>query len=96
MFPKDLPRDDTMQQPALPVLAAPPVPENATEVKVEESSEKWCDFKLSDGTEVRVKVTILNAYRSNNDLDTNGSPVYFFGLAPLVTVNVNPDLLKKT
>ena len=45
-------------------------------VGVVESTERWSDVLLEDGTRLSVKVNIAEAIRIDNDHDADGNPVY--------------------
>lgn len=66
-----------------------------TEVQVEELSERWSEFTLSDGTIVRAKATLLSAVRADDEYDAAGNPFYFVNLSPVVTIASSPENLRK-
>jgi hypothetical protein len=67
----------------------------ATEVQVEESTERWSEFQLQDGTILRAKATILSAARVDGQYDPLGNPMYHVNVAPVMTVVSVPDRLRK-
>jgi hypothetical protein len=68
---------------------------NGSEVPVEETTERWTDVKLEDGTVLRVKTTVMNAIRVAGQWDAEGNPMYFVKSAPVVMVVSSPDRLKR-
>jgi hypothetical protein len=67
----------------------------AVEVQVEESTERWSDFQLQDGTMLRAKATILSAARVEGQYDQLGNPMYQINIAPVITIVNVPDRLRK-
>lgn len=67
------------------------------EVQVDVSTERWSDYKLSDGTIVKAKVTIVKAVRLNQFDPNNNRPVYAIE-ATMTTVvsDVPPELMKQS
>ncbi len=46
---------------------------SAQEVKFDTIEEPWCIYRLEDGTQVRLKTTVLKMFRV---LDDDGNPAY--------------------
>jgi hypothetical protein len=67
----------------------------AIEVQVDESTERWSEFQLQDGTVIRVKATILSAARMEGQYDQLGNPMYQINVAPVITIVNVPDRLRK-
>jgi hypothetical protein len=65
------------------------------EVSVDESTEKWSEYKLSDGTVIRGKMTIIGATRIDGQFDPQGNPMYQMNMAPTVVIISSPDNLKR-
>jgi hypothetical protein len=65
------------------------------EVQVEESSERWSEFTLQDGTVVRAKVTITSAVRVDGQFDALGNPVYVTNLSPIIAIVSVPEEYRK-
>jgi hypothetical protein len=57
-----------------PTQTSPQV--DAYEVQVSESTEKWSEITLEDGTVLRVKPNTLAAIRIEGQYDPEGNPVY--------------------
>jgi len=49
---------------------------DAAEVPVTESTERWTEIKLEDGTTLRIKPTILSVVRIEGQYDPDGNPMY--------------------
>ena len=67
---------------------------DVVKVDITESSERWTDITLSDGTTIRTKPVILSVIRFKNMYDQEGNPVYQLK-ANQVMVADSPDHLKK-
>lgn len=68
---------------------------DGVEVSVDESSERFSEAKLSDGTKVRVKLSVISAYRIDGEYDKDGNPMYSFNMAPIISIVDCPPHLKK-
>ena len=65
-------------------------------VDIVESTERWSDVTLADGTKVKIKMSVISAARSDSHYDQDGRPIYSFDMTPqLVLVDVPPGLKKK-
>lgn len=77
-----------------------PLPEGGTvagiDVPVSESTERWSEFKLDDGSVLKVKMTLMSAVRVDGRYDQEGNPFYVVKGQPIVTVVSAPSALKKT
>jgi hypothetical protein len=68
-------------------------PRDGWEVQVRESTEKWSEVTLEDGTVLRIKLTVLAAVRIEGEYDPEGNPAYSLKMNPMVTtVNSDPRL----
>jgi hypothetical protein len=65
------------------------------EVQVEESSEKWSEFTLQDGTVVRAKFTMASAVRVDGEFDAQGNPLYLVNMSPIFTIVSVPEEYRK-
>jgi hypothetical protein len=66
------------------------------EVPISESTEKWSELTLEDGTVLRVKAMVMGAIRIEGQWDPEGNPLYALrGGAPAVNVVSIPDRLKR-
>lgn len=67
---------------------------DGVEVPIKESSERWSEFSLEDGTIVRAKLSIVSFTRIAQH-DTDGNPVYVTKATPLQIVVTSPEHLRK-
>lgn len=67
---------------------------DATEVNVEEATERWTDIRLADGSQIRIKTVILGVLRLEGQYDGDGNPLYQLKANQVMTVN-SPDHLRK-
>jgi len=65
------------------------------EVPVEESNEKWSEFKFEDGTIIRAKISLIQVVRVTDEYDPLGNPSYAINMTPTIAVIEVPDNLKK-
>ena len=66
-----------------------------TLVNVEESTERFSDIKLEDGTVMRIKVVVIDALRVDDQWDVDGHPVYVVKSNNVVVVSESPEELKR-
>ena len=67
---------------------------DGVEVPVVESTERWTEVRLEDGSTIRVKPSVVSAVRIDGEWDPEGNPAYSLKIAPAMTIIV-PDALKK-
>jgi hypothetical protein len=65
------------------------------EVPVSESTEKWSEFTLEDGTIIRAKVSIVSVVRVIDQYDQTGNPIYTINAVPIIGVAHTPQALRK-
>ena len=65
------------------------------EVPVVESTERWTETKLEDGTVLRIKPSILSAVRIPGQWDPDGNPMYALKAANAMMIAEAPDHLKR-
>ena len=66
------------------------------EVSIAESTERWTELRLEDGTVLRVKPMVVGAIRIEGQWDQEGNPLYALKGGPAVsTLSSVPDRLKK-
>jgi hypothetical protein len=68
---------------------------DGTEVQVEESTEKWSEFHLADGTLLRAKLRIVSAVRVDGQYDPQGNPMYAINMTPTMAIIEAPEHLRK-
>lgn len=67
---------------------------DAVEVPVVESTERWTDVTLSDGSVLRIKAVVLSALRVEGHYDQEDNPLYQVKVNQIMTVTA-PDHLRK-
>ncbi len=67
----------------------------AMEVSVTESTERWSDITLEDGTVLRVKPNVLSVHRAIDKYDDDGNPLYVLKSAQVMMVSSTPPNLRK-
>ena len=50
--------------------------ENTAEVEVLDAKERWNEYRLADGTTMRVKSVVIAVFREANQKTADGEPVY--------------------
>jgi hypothetical protein len=68
---------------------------DAFEVPVEESTERWSELKLEDGTMLRVKINVITVHRVPDTWDPQGNPFYVLNMAPVIAIVEAPERLRK-
>lgn len=67
---------------------------DAVEVGVTESTERWTDVTLDDGSTLRIKTVIMGAVRIEGQWDPEGNPMYMVKANQVMAVSA-PDHLRK-
>jgi hypothetical protein len=68
---------------------------DGVEVPIDESNEKWSEFKFEDGTVLRAKVSILQVVRVDGEYDPLGNPTYAINMTPTIAIIEAPEKLRK-
>jgi hypothetical protein len=66
-----------------------------SEVGVTESTERWSDILLEDGSRLRVKPSIIGAIRLDGMFDQDGNPAYALKGSQTSIVVSSPEHLRK-
>jgi hypothetical protein len=66
-----------------------------SEVQVAESTERWSEFTLDDGTVLRLKMVIAAFIRADDSFDGEGNPVYAVKGGPQINFISVPDKFKR-
>ena len=72
-----------------------PGPVDAVEVSVAESTERWTEVQLEDGSVVRLKPVVVGAIRVEGQYDQDGNPVYSLKVNQIMVVASAPEHLRK-
>jgi hypothetical protein len=70
-------------------------PVDAVEVAVAESTERWSEVHLEDGTVLRLKPVVVGAIRVDGQYDQDGNPVYSLKVNQIMIVGSAPEHLRK-
>ena len=65
------------------------------DVPIVESTERWTEVKLEDGSVLRVKASILSAIRVPGQYDADGNPMYALKSNVAMIVADAPENLKR-
>jgi hypothetical protein len=84
-----------MSERKVPVTLPTGARAEGVEVQVDESTERWSEFKLQDGTILRVKATVLSAVRVDGEYDPAGNPIYVTNISPVITLASVPDRFRR-
>jgi hypothetical protein len=68
---------------------------DAVEVGVAESTERWSEIKLDDGSILRIKPVVIGTARVDGQYDQEGNPVYTVKVNQVMTVASSPEHLRK-
>ena len=68
---------------------------DGVEVPVDESTEKWSEYKLEDGTTLRLKQVVMEVVRATGQYDAEGNPMYAVKAQPVLSIVDIPDKLKR-
>ena len=64
----------------------------ATPIDVNQSSEKWNDYLLEDGTVLKMKLILKKVMRVDNEYDAEGNPIYVMQSTNVSTITAPKDL----
>lgn len=65
------------------------------DVSIKESTERWTEVQLEDGTTLRIKPNVVAVTRIDGQYDQDGNPMYALTANQTMTVaNVPPHLRK--
>ena len=76
-----------------PLPAGPLV--DAADVPVKESTERWSEITLEDGSVLRLKPSIVQAIRIEGQYDPEGNPTYILKASQLMVIASAPAHLRK-
>jgi hypothetical protein len=49
---------------------------NNTEIEVVDAKERWSEYRLADGTTMRIKSVVIAVFRADGQQSQDGEPVY--------------------
>lgn len=68
----------------------------AIPVEVTQTSEKWNEYLLDDGSTVKMKLILKKVLRVENEFDGEGNPVYVMQSTNVTSVSAPLHLRKKS
>ena len=51
-------------------------PQNTTEIEILEAKERWSEYRLADGTTLRLRPVMIAVFRADGQYTADGDPVY--------------------
>ena len=51
-------------------------PQNTTEIEILEAKERWSEYRLADGTTLRLRPVMIAVFRADGQYTPDGDPVY--------------------
>jgi hypothetical protein len=51
-------------------------PENTTEIEILEAKERWSEYRLADGTTLRLRPVMISVFRADGQYTPDGDQVY--------------------
>ena len=67
----------------------------AERVGIKSSEEKWNEYRLEDGTKLRVKVVVASVYKLKNEYNPNtGEPIYVIKSDNIIDAEIPEELYK--
>ena len=68
----------------------------STEVEMLEAKERWSEYRLADGTTLRLKPVLIAIFRAEGQYTQDGEPVYNMKSTLITDVRVPEALTKPT
>ena len=69
-------------------------PQNTTEIEILEAKERWSEYRLADGTTLRLRPVMIAVFRADGQYTPDGDPVYDMK-STLITDVRRPDSAAK-
>lgn len=66
----------------------------ATPIDVNQSSERWNEYFLEDGTVLKMKLVLKKVFRVDGEFDEEGNPVYVMQSTNVTSVSAPGDSKK--
>ncbi len=61
-------------------------------VEVQQSTEQWSQYLLSDGSVVRLKIVVTEVWRVIGEFDNDGNPLYMVKSSNIMAVNAPENI----
>ncbi len=68
----------------------------ASPVEVNQSSERWNDYILEDGTLLKMKLVLKKVLRVDSEYDAEGNPVYVMQSTNVTSVSASKNLKRSS
>lgn len=68
---------------------------DADAIDVNQSSERWNEYMLEDGTILKLKAVLTNVYRIDGQYDAEGNPMYILQSTNVISANAPQELRRK-
>jgi len=68
---------------------------DALEIPISESNERWCEYRLEDGSLLKIKPAVESIVRVPSEFDPEGNPIYLVKSTLSMVISDVPDRLKK-
>lgn len=69
-------------------------PKDAVLIEVTKADERWNTYDLDDGTQIKMRLVLVEVWCVENEYDAEGNPMYVVNGQTIVKIN-SPDSLKK-
>src|SRR5262245_1980636 len=69
-------------------------PQNTTEIEMLEAKERWSEYRLADGTTLRLKPVMIAIFRVDGQYTPDGEPVYDMKSTVITDVRAPTELIK--
>lgn len=69
-------------------------PQTTTEVEMLEAEERWSEYRLADGTTLRLKPVMIAIFRAEGQYTQDGEPVYNMKSTLITDVRAGSGLTK--
>ena len=64
------------------------------QVEIEESTERWSESKLSDGTVIKMKIVPIEAIKLEGKFSQDGVPIYLVKSTNVMSVDAPDEFLR--
>lgn len=65
-----------------------------TPIEIESANEPWGEYRLSDGSVLRIKLVVVEVRRKEGEYAPDGNPLYEVQLAPVIATRA-PEHLRR-
>lgn len=71
-------------------------PQQATEIEMIDAKERWSEYRLADGTTLRLKPVMIAIFRADGQYTPDGEPVYNMKSTLITDVRAPASLIKSS